>query len=109
MAKTVVLLTASWCPRCPVARRLWVGLRDRFGFDLRELDVDTPEGRDAAALWKISGVPAVIVDGELVGEVFHEARAVEILNRRAKKEPLPGGPGGPTGSWAGRKGETART
>lgn len=79
MAKTVVLLTASWCPRCPVARQLWAGLRDRLGFDLRELDVDTREGQDAAALWGISSVPAVIVDGKLAGEVFDEARALEIL------------------------------
>ncbi len=79
MARTVVLLTASWCPRCPGAKQLWVGLRDRFGFNLRELDVDTREGQDAAALWKISSVPAVIVNGELVGEVFNETRALEIL------------------------------
>ncbi len=79
MARTVVLLTASWCPRCPDAKRLWAGLRDRLGFDLRNLDVDTPEGRDAAALWKISSVPAVIIDGELASEVFNEARALEIL------------------------------
>jgi glutaredoxin len=79
MAKTVVLLTASWCPRCPVATRLWAGLRDRLGFDLRELDVDTREGQDAAALWKISSVPAVIVDGELAGEVFDEAQALKLL------------------------------
>jgi glutaredoxin len=79
MAKTVVLLTASWCPRCPVARRLWAGLRDRLGFDLRELDIDSREGQDAAALWRISGVPAVIVDGEVVGEVFDAARALGIL------------------------------
>lgn len=79
MAKTVVLLTASWCPRCPVARRLWAGLQDRLGFNLQELDVDSPEGQDAAALWRISGVPAVIVDGRQVGEVFDEARALHAL------------------------------
>lgn len=79
MARTVVLLTASWCPRCPVARRLWTELRDRLGFDLRELDVDSREGQDAATLWKIASVPAVIVDGELTGEVFDEAQALKIL------------------------------
>ncbi|TAM83357.1 MAG: glutaredoxin [Acidobacteria bacterium] len=80
MAKTVVLLTASWCPRCPIARRLWAGLRDRLGFDLRELDVDSGEGQDAASLWGISSVPAVIVDGELAGDVSDEARAMGILS-----------------------------
>lgn len=90
MARTVVLLTASWCPRCPVARRLWTGLQDRFGFDLRELDIDAREGQDAAALWKISGVPAVIVDGELAGEVFDEARALEIIGADDTPDSLSG-------------------
>ena len=87
MAGTVVLLTASWCPRCPVARRLWTGLRDRLGFDLRELDIDGREGQGAAAIWKISGVPAVIVDGELAGEVFDEARALEVIGVENKADP----------------------
>ncbi len=72
MAKTVVLLTASWCPKCSAAKRLWAVLRDRLGFELRELDIDTQEGQELATSWQISGVPTVIVDGELAGDVFEE-------------------------------------
>lgn len=63
MAKTVVLLTASWCPRCPAARRLWESLRDRYGFPYRELDIDTREGQEAATRWAIRSVPAAILEG----------------------------------------------
>lgn len=72
MAKTVVLLTASWCPRCPLARRLCECLYDRPGFAYRELDVDTPEGQVAANRWGIQGVPALIVEGQVVNEVLDE-------------------------------------
>lgn len=83
MARTVVLLTASWCPRCPVARRLWERLQARAGFNLSELDIDTPEGQEAAEHWQISGVPAVIVDGHMAGEVFDETRAMNVLGMAA--------------------------
>jgi glutaredoxin len=83
MARTVVLLTASWCPRCPAAKRLWAGLRDRLGFDLRELDVDAPEGQKAAEHWRIASVPAVIVDGHMVSEAFDEARAMDVMGMAA--------------------------
>jgi glutaredoxin len=79
MAKTVVLLTASWCPRCPAARRFWERLRDHYGIDYHELDIDAPEGQEAAERYAIQAVPAAIVDGKVLGEVMDEARALRAL------------------------------
>ena len=82
MAKTVVLLTASWCPRCPAARRLWERLRDRYGFAYRELDIDSTEGQEAAVRYRIQAVPSVVVGGEVFNEVLDEGRALQVLRNR---------------------------
>jgi thioredoxin 1 len=82
MARTVVLLTASWCPRCPVARRVWEQLRDRFRLNYRELDIDTPEGQEILEQYAIPAVPAVILDGRVWCEVVDEAEALRMLEAR---------------------------
>lgn len=82
MDRTVVLLTASWCPRCPVARRLWEELRERYGLDYQELDIDGPEGQEVAARYAVEAVPAVIVNGKILGEVFAETEALRALDAR---------------------------
>jgi thioredoxin 1 len=82
MARTVVLLTASWCPRCPVARRVWEQLRDRFRLNYRELDIDTPEGQEILEQYAIPAVPAVILDGRAWCEVVDEAEALRMLEAR---------------------------
>jgi thioredoxin 1 len=79
MGKTVALLTASWCPRCPPARQLWERLRDRYNFDFRELDIDSPDGQGLAAHYGLLAVPAVIIDGRVLDLVLDEARALCAL------------------------------
>lgn len=88
MAKTVVLLTASWCPRCPAARRSLERLREQYWLDYRELDIDTPEGQEAAESYAIQAVPAVVVDGRVLSEVFDEAQALRALEA-SDDEPQP--------------------
>jgi thioredoxin 1 len=82
MARTVVLLTASWCPRCPAARRVWEQLKDRFRLNYRELDIDTPEGQEVLEHYVIRAVPAVILDGRVWCEVVNEADALRVLGAR---------------------------
>lgn len=85
MARTVVLLTASWCPRCPVARRLWEGLQTRCGFSYRELDIDSPEGQEAAIRYGIQAAPSVIVGGEVWNDALDEARALQRLQENREE------------------------
>jgi thioredoxin 1 len=85
MAKAVVLLTASWCPRCPAARRLWKDLRTRYGFNYREFDIDSSEGQEAAIRYGIQAVPSVIVGGEVWNEVLDEARALQRLQENREE------------------------
>ncbi|MCA9672839.1 MAG: thioredoxin family protein [Myxococcales bacterium] len=67
----VQLLTASWCPRCPQARRFWRDVRDRMREDGRELrleevDVESAAGRQLVEEHGIRAVPTTLIDGELV-------------------------------------------
>lgn len=79
MTRTVVLLTASWCPRCPPARLFWDRMRKRYPLDYRELDIDSPEGEELAARHAINAVPAVVVSGKALGEVTNEAQVLQAL------------------------------
>jgi thioredoxin 1 len=63
MSHRVRLLVASWCPQCPAAKSFWRRLRDKFGFDYEEVDVDTPPGNRLASQYGIRSVPTAIVDG----------------------------------------------
>ena len=62
----VTLIHASWCTVCPAARRLWKGLKSEYDFEYEEIDAETPEGQALIDKYGIFGVPATIIDGEVV-------------------------------------------
>lgn len=62
----VTLIHASWCTVCPSARRLWNNLKSEYDFEYEEVDVETPEGQELTDKYGIVGVPATLIDGDLV-------------------------------------------
>jgi len=84
MAKTVVLLTASWCPRCPAARRLWERLREGREFEFQEFDIDSREGQEMAERYNIQSVPSVIANGRLWDGTIDEAGALRGLDGESR-------------------------
>ena len=79
MAKTVVLLTAKWCPQCPGAREFWDRLRQRLEFQYRELDIDSLEGQVMADRYNIQSVPSTIVGNRLWDGILDETAVVRLL------------------------------
>ena len=82
MAKTVVLLTAKWCPQCHGARQFWERLRQRLEFHYRELDIDSVEGQAMADRHNIQSVPATILDDRLWDGMLDETTVVHFLGNR---------------------------
>ena len=59
----VTLIHATWCHVCPSASKLWNELKEEYGFEYNEVDVDTPEGQELTTKFSIMGVPTTIIDG----------------------------------------------
>jgi predicted thioredoxin/glutaredoxin len=66
MSHKVKLLVAAWCPQCPVAKLFWRALRDKFGFEYEEVEIESPVGTLLADRHGIRSVPTAIVDGCVV-------------------------------------------
>lgn len=62
----ILRFTAAWCGPCqkvkPVVERIQ---QEHPGLRVVTYDIDTPEGKEQANLWRVSGVPTLVqVDGE---------------------------------------------
>ena len=62
----VTLLVSSSCSACPSAKSLWKGLRVKYSFSYREIDISTPNGQELAERHSIRATPATIINGRLV-------------------------------------------
>lgn len=62
----VTLLTATWCPVCPEARRLWRQLALAYAFDFEEIDVSSAEGKRLAQERGLTAVPSTLFNGKVV-------------------------------------------
>ena len=62
----VTLLVSSSCSACPSAKTLWKGLRVKYSFSYREIDISTPNGQELAERHSIRATPATIINGRLV-------------------------------------------
>ena len=61
----VTLLVSSSCGACPSAKSLWKGLRVKYSFSYREIDISSPDGQELADRHAVRAVPATIIDGRL--------------------------------------------
>lgn len=77
MAVEVTFITAPRCHFCAHGRQVLDALAARYELRVREVALTSPEGREAAARWRVPYPPLVIVDGELVAYGRVSARALE--------------------------------
>ncbi len=61
----VTLLVSSSCAACPSAKSLWKGLRVKYCFSYREIDISSPDGQELADRHAVRAVPATIINGRL--------------------------------------------
>jgi glutaredoxin len=61
----VTLLVSSTCGACPSAKKLWKGMKVKYSFSYREIDIGSPDGQELAERHSIRAVPATIINGRL--------------------------------------------
>ena len=61
----VTLVYSQTCSACPAAKDLWKGLRVKYSFSYREVDILSPDGQELADRHAIRATPATIIDGRL--------------------------------------------
>jgi glutaredoxin len=60
----ITLLYSQTCGACPAAKSLWKGLRVKYSFGYREVDILSPDGQELAERHAIRATPATIIDGK---------------------------------------------
>ena len=61
----VTLLVSKSCSACPSAKTLWKGMKVKYSFTYREIDISTEPGQELAERHSIRAVPATIINGRL--------------------------------------------
>ena len=61
----VTLLVSKSCNACPAAKTLWKGMKIKYSFTYREIDVSTENGQELAERHSIRATPATIINGKL--------------------------------------------
>lgn len=73
----VELLVSEWCAPCHQAERIWRRVAAERDFEFAVLDLAQPEGKALANRLHIRTIPALVIDGQLVGigvQSLEEAR-----------------------------------
>ena len=63
----VIYVTAPRCGFCDRGRGILDDLARSWPLEIREVALDSPEGRALAARWRVPYPPIVLVDGQLAG------------------------------------------
>jgi thioredoxin len=61
----VTVIYSQTCGACPAAKDLWKGLRVKYSFGYREVDILSPDGQELAERHSIRATPATLIDGRL--------------------------------------------
>jgi glutaredoxin len=61
----VTLLVSKSCSACPSAKTLWKGMKVKYSFTYREIDISSEPGQELAERHSIRAVPATIINGRL--------------------------------------------
>lgn len=62
----VELLVSRDTPLCARAEKIWRDVARERDIQLSVVDMDGPEGKALAVRWRLSAVPAILVDDDLV-------------------------------------------
>jgi glutaredoxin len=75
----VELLVSEWCASCHQAEKVWRQVSQERDFDFAVVDMGQPEGKALVSKLRLKTIPALIVDGALVGigvQPLEEARKI---------------------------------
>jgi glutaredoxin len=81
----VTLLVSKTCAACPSAKTMWKGMKIKYSFTYREIDISSEPGQELAERHSIRAVPATIINGRLtfIG-VPPRASAEKAIKAKAK-------------------------
>jgi len=79
MNHEVIVLTGIWASESAEVAELWRELQDKYKFNLQIIDVGTKEGARLMDRYKISSVPATIIDKEAAFIGMPDIERVEEL------------------------------
>jgi glutaredoxin len=84
----VTLLVSKSCSACPSAKTLWKGMRVKYSFSYREIDITSEAGQELAERHSIRAVPATLINGRLIfiGVPPRES-AEKALQAKGKSKP----------------------
>jgi glutaredoxin len=84
----VTLLVSKSCSACPSAKTLWKGMKVKYSFTYREIDISSEPGQELAERHSIRAVPATIINGRLtfIGVPPRES-AEKAIQAKAKPKP----------------------
>lgn len=75
----VELLVSEWCASCHQAEKVWRQVSEERDFEFSVVDMGQPEGKALVSRLRLKTIPALIVDGTLVGigvQPLDEARRI---------------------------------
>ena len=84
----VTLLVSKTCSACPSAKTMWKGMKIKYSFTYREIDISSEPGQELAERHSIRAVPATIINGRLtfIGVPPRES-AEKAIKAKAKPKP----------------------
>jgi glutaredoxin len=84
----VTLLVSKTCSACPSAKTMWKGMKVKYSFTYREIDISSDAGQELAERHSIRAVPATIINGRLtfIGVPPRES-AEKAIQAKAKPKP----------------------
>lgn len=87
----VTLLVSKSCAACPSAKSLWKGMRVKYSFSYREIEISSEAGLELAERHSIRATPATLINGRLIfiGVPPRES-AEKALQAKAKPKPKKG-------------------
>ncbi len=79
----VELFTSPTCPHCPKAKlAVERALRNFENVSLKKYRITTPEGKAKAAEYRLLGVPAVFIDGEMIKGEITEEKIIDKIDKK---------------------------
>ncbi|WP_454062320.1 glutaredoxin family protein [Candidatus Nitrospira salsa] len=84
----ITLLVSKACNACPAAKTLWKGMKVKYSFTYREIEIDTENGRELAERHSIRATPATILNGKLtfIGVPTRQAAEKALAAKMKLKE-----------------------
>jgi len=80
---TIKVFTMKTCPNCPYAKKMAKKIAEKYGLELVEIDLGTPEGQIEGLMHQIMSTPSIALNDDVIvrGRLISE----EDLEREVKK------------------------